>query len=122
MSWPATDPTPQAGFEFSVPGAGDILVEFVDVVVVGQTTSTRITLSLHTEEAVGSGPQCVQFDTRCTGIAEDEVTVPVAGAARRLAATATVAAAGPYFVMIGNWGPTGTVHGNLKAWFRARSS
>lgn len=122
ISWPATDPTPQVGFAFSVPGPGDILVEFVDLVVISQTTSTRITLSLHTEGAVGSGPQCLQFDTRCTGIAEDEVTVPVAGAARRLAATATAAAAGPYFVMIGNWGPTGTVQGKLNAWFRARSS
>jgi len=122
ISWPATDPSPQIGFEFSVPTAGDVLVELVDVAVVDQTTSTRITLSLYTEEAVGSGPQCVQFVTRCTGIANDEVTVALAGEARRLAATAMDAVAGPYFVMIGNWGPTGTVQGNLKAWFRAKSS
>lgn len=122
IDWPATDTSPQVGFEFWAPGAGEILVELVDVEVVVQTTSTRITLSLHTEESVGTGPQCVQFDTRCTGIAEDEATVPVAGPARRLSASATVAAPGPYFVMVGNWGPTGTVRGNLKAWFRPRSA
>jgi hypothetical protein len=63
----------------------------------------------------------VQFQTRCTGIAEDEVIVPLGGPVRRLAATTTVATAGPYFAMIGNWGPTGTPQGNLKAWFRPKA-
>jgi len=121
IDWPATDPTPQVGFEFSVPGPGDVLVELVDAVVIGQTTTTHVTLSLHTEEFLGGRPQCVQFQTRCTGIAEDEVIVQLSGPVRRLAATTTAATAGPYFVMIGNWGPTGTVQGNLKAWFRAKA-
>lgn len=118
IDWPA-DPIPQIGFEFSVPTSGDVLVELVDAVVASQTTSTHITLSLHTEEALGGAPQCVQFQTRCTGIAEDEVIVPLGGPVRRLAATATVATAGPYFAMVGNWGPTGTIQGSLNAWFRA---
>ena len=122
IDWPATDPTPQSGFEFSVPAAGDVLVELVDATVVSQTTSTHVTLSLHTEEVVGGGPQCVQFQTRCTGVAEDEVIVQQGGPVRRLAALTTAATGGPYFVMIGNWGPTGTIQGNLKAWFRAKAS
>ena len=121
IDWPATDPTPQIGFEFSVPAPGDVLVELVDAVAVSQTTSTHVTLSLHTEEVVGGGPQCVQFQTRCTGIAEDEVIVPLGGPVRRLAAITTVATAGPYFAMIGNWGPTGTIQGNLKAWLRPKA-
>jgi hypothetical protein len=122
IDWPATDPTPQVGFEFSIVAAGDVLVEFVDAVVVSQTTPTRITLSLHSEEAVGAGPQCVEFDTRCTGIAEDEVVVPLGGTVRRLTATTTVATPGPYFVMLGNWGPTGAIQGTLRAWFRVKAS
>jgi hypothetical protein len=38
IDWPATHPTPQIGFEFSVPAPGDVLVELVDAVVVSQTT------------------------------------------------------------------------------------
>jgi hypothetical protein len=121
IDWPATDPTPQVGFEFSVPGPGDVLVEFVDAAVISQTTTTHVTLSLHAEAVLGGGPQCVQFQTRCTGIAEDEVIVQPGGPVRRLVATTAVATAGPYFVMIGNWGPTGTIQGNLKAWFRAKA-
>lgn len=121
IDWPATDATPQVGFEFTVPGPGDVLVELVDAVVIAQTTTTHVTLSLHTEEFLGGRPQCVQFLTRCTGIAEDEVIVQPGDPVRRLATTTTVTTAGPYFVMIGNWGPTGTVQGNLKAWFRAKA-
>ncbi len=58
MEWPAADPTPQIGFEFSVPAPGDILVVLVDAVVSNQTS---------------------------------------------------------------NWGPAGTIQGNLKAWFRAKT-
>ncbi len=120
IDWPPTDP--QVGFEFSVPSAGDVLVDLVDVAVVGQTSSTLIRLSLHTEDAPGGTLQCVEFVTRCTGIAEDEIVVPQGGPARRLAASAAITAAGPYFVMLGNWGPTGTVRATLRAWFRPKST
>jgi hypothetical protein len=120
IDWPATDP--QIGFDIWVPSAGDVLIELVDVVIADQTSATQITLSLHPEDVLGGRPQCVEFVTRCTGISEDEVVVPQGGAPRRLAATAAVAAAGPYFVMLGNWGPTGTVRGTLKAWFRPNTT
>lgn len=120
IDWPAWEP-PQVGIEFSVPGPGEVLIELVDGVVVDQTTSTHITLSLITEQSLGGPPQCVENLTRCTGIAEDEVVVPRGAPLRRLAAAATVATAGPYFAMIGHWGPTGTIQGNLKAWFRAKA-
>jgi hypothetical protein len=120
INWPASE-TPQVGIDFSVPAPGDVLIELVDGVVVSQTTSTHITLSLHTEQTFGGPPQCVEFQTRCTGIAEDEVIVPLGGPLRRLTAVTTVATAGPYFAMIGNWGPTGTIQANLNAWFRAKA-
>jgi hypothetical protein len=102
---------------FLIVAPGEVLVEFVDASVTDQTSSTRLTLSLHTEKALGQGPQCVEFQTRCTGIAEDEVTVPLGGTVRRLAASTTVTP-GPYAAMVGNQGSRVTMHGNLKAWFR----
>lgn len=120
IDWPATDPAGMAGIRFSVPAPGDVLIELVEAAVVGQTISTELTLSLHSE-ASGGGPQCVQFETRCTGIVEDEAIVPSGGSLRRLATSTTVATGGPYFAMVRRSVPAG-VQGTLKAWFRPKAS
>ena len=118
LDWPATDPTKSVGFKFPAPGAGEVLIELVDADVSSETTSTLVTLSLHTE-ASGGGPQCVEFQTRCRGIAEDAVLVPLGGALPRLATRAGIPGDGAYLAMV-DWAPTGGIQGDLKAWFRTK--